>query len=302
LTLFIRRHIFPGKIGPPRPGIDGDFKIHKPFGSKLGDRLRALRLRAGLSIRAVENQSRQIAEAEGNAEYFVSNGWITRIENSDSVPGIHKLTTLSVVYRTSFYDLAVLAGIDPSYIGRAGLARRNTQDRLRATARSDRITDPQATLLSRFLQGWEGIPHAALKHLDFRRNHYGFIGFDDYTLYPLVRPGTLVQIDTRMRKIEMKAHRSQFDRPIYFLQLRDRFACGWCEIDDRVITLVPHPLSPCHTQEFQYPSEVTIVGQVTAIAMTFANSLSGSSQPSESVGVHPSDPEKESVTQNLEVV
>src|SRR6202023_652336 len=85
-------------------------------------------------------------------------------------------------------------------------------------------------------------------------------------------PGTFVQIDaqqTRVKKALAKkgGGQSQFARPIYFLDIRTGYACGWCEIKDGQLTLIPHPDSGEHTRTFRYPSEVEVVGRVTGIAM-----------------------------------
>jgi hypothetical protein len=61
--------------------------------------------------------------------------------------------------------------------------------------------------------------------------------------------------------------RTEFDRPIYFVELRDGYACSWCEVRGSQLTLIPHPLSGCAIRQFAYPSEAEIVGQVTGVAM-----------------------------------
>lgn len=76
-----------------------------------------------------------------------------------------------------------------------------------------------------------------------------------------------MQIDQRVRKVHTASGRTEFDRPIYFLELRDRYACGWCEVQGNELSLLPHPLSPCAIQQFPFPGEAEIVGQVTGIAM-----------------------------------
>ena len=48
--------------------------------------------------------------------------------------------------------------------------------------------------------------------------------------------------------------------------IRTGHACGWCEIKDGVLTLIPHPDSGEETRTFRYPSEVSVVGRVTGIA------------------------------------
>ena len=67
-----------------------------------GDQLRELRNRLGVTTREVEELSRRLAERTGNEEYYISNAWLTQLENKDSVPSIYKLFSLSVIYRSTF--------------------------------------------------------------------------------------------------------------------------------------------------------------------------------------------------------
>src|SRR5258708_21981042 len=46
-----------------------------------------------------------------------------------------------------------------------------------------------------------------------------YIGLEDYTLFPIIRPGSLVQIDARQRKISAEKWKTEYDRPIYFVEL-----------------------------------------------------------------------------------
>lgn len=89
-------------------------------------------------------------------------------------------------------------------------------------------------------------------------------------MYPLLRPGSFVQVDTQTRRSPATDWRTEFDRPIYFLELRDGYACSWCEVRGSQITLIPHPLSGCTIRQFAYPDEAELVGQVTAVAMRLA--------------------------------
>ena len=113
---------------------------------------------------------------------------------------------------------------------------------------------------------WGEVPVGLLQHLDLRRCRWGFIGLSDYTMYPLLRPGSLVQIDERYRPGPPTVHRSEYDRPIYFLELREAYVCSWCEFRKGKIIAVPHPLSGATTREFTFPNEVEVVGRVTAVA------------------------------------
>ena len=83
-----------------------------PCAPRPGDQLRELRNHLGITTREVEELSRKLAERTGNQEYYISNAWLTQLENKDSVPSIYKLFSLSVIYRSTFADLLAIFGID----------------------------------------------------------------------------------------------------------------------------------------------------------------------------------------------
>src|SRR5258708_40306982 len=99
------------------------------------------------------------------------------------------------------------------------------------------------------------------------------MGRKDSTLRPRVRPGSCVEIDSRVRKMQPFRWRTEFDRPIYFVELRDGYACSWCDLLDDQLLLLPHPLSPCSVRKFKYGTDAEIVGQVTAVAMRLSDAI-----------------------------
>ncbi len=259
-----------------------------------GEKLKELRNRLGITTREVENHSRKIAEAEHNDEFYVSNTWLTQIENKISIPSIYKLFSLSIIYRIKFTDLVTLYGVDLEKIGKyqvttplshTHIVNLEVFDGDRSVSfpvRFDPGFRPDRTnLLSRMVEIWGEVPIALIQQLDFRHTTYGYIGLEDYTLYPLLRPGSFVQIDDRQKKIQKFPWRTEFERPIYFVELRGGYACAWCELQGSQLTLLPHPLSQCSVRQVAYPAEAQIVGRVSAVAMRIVN-YPGSS-PGESV-------------------
>jgi hypothetical protein len=228
----------------------------------------------------VEEFSRTIAEDRQNEEFYISNAWLTQLENKNSVPSIYKLYSLSVIYRTKFDDLLAIFGIDLSASSRYQLALPLEKTHLA----SYEVPDPEkaitfpvrfdksfsletTSLISRMVEMWGEVPIALLQKLDVRHCQYGFIGMQDYTMYPLLRPGSFVQIDGQSGRTPPGEWRTEFDRPIYFVELRDGYVCSWCEVRGTQLTLIPHPLSGCSVRQFAHPSEAEIVGQVTGVAM-----------------------------------
>jgi len=256
------------------------------------EQLKAIRFRLGITTREVADFSQKIADAEGNPEFHISNAWLTQVENSDSVPSIFKLYSLSSIYRIKFTDLLLLYGVDLQHVSRNQLAsplpathltNLEVYDQQRTVSfpiRFDRSFDIDNTnLLSRLVEVWGEVPIALIQHLDVRRGLYGYIGLRDMTLYPLLRPGSFVQIDPRVRKVQPMRWRTEFDRPIYFVELRDGYACSWCELQDGHLLLLPHPLSPRSVRRVAHGTDAEIVGRVTAVAMTLTQPSPSASDP-----------------------
>ncbi len=245
-----------------------------------GDQLRDIRNRLGMTTREVEEFSRTVSEDRKNEEYYISNAWLTQLENSSSVPSIYKLFSLSVIYRVKFNDLLGVFGVDLNAstgyqlavpAPNTHLASLETPDPEKAITfpvRFDRSFSLEKTsLISRMVEVWGEVPIALIQKLDVRHCQYGYVGMQDFSMYPLLRPGSFVQIDNAGGRVQPADWRTEFDRPIYFIELREGYACSWCELRGSQITLIPHPLSPCSIRQFAYPGEAEIIGQVTAVAM-----------------------------------
>jgi transcriptional regulator with XRE-family HTH domain len=258
---------------------------------RAGEQLKDLRNKLGITTRDVEEYSRKIAEVEGNEDFCISNAWLTQIENTASTPSIHKLFSLSVIYRTDYAELLALFGVELGEIAKYQFSMPLEKTHLTKAFASDAsksVTFPvrfdpgfrieKSNLLSRMVEVWGEVPVPILQSLDVRHNLYGYIGLKDFTLYPLLRPGSFVQIDGTLSEIREGPWKSELERPIYFIELRDGYACSWCELHENRLMIVPHPLSPCSIRQFIYPDEAEIVGQVTAAAMRLVNFSGDSSR------------------------
>jgi hypothetical protein len=60
---------------------------------------------------------------------------------------------------------------------------------------------------------------------------------------------------------------SEFDRPIYFLELHDGYVCSWCQLDRGHLMVIPDPQPGQSVLHFDYPSQAEVVGRVTGVAM-----------------------------------
>jgi len=223
-----------------------------------------------------------VAERE-NPDYSLSRAWITDVEKGRFVPGTFKIAALSELYHLKIAEIHALYGIPPADIAKERPLFAPPKTHLIAPPEESRETSEASEgsgvkvlentdLLSHLVDIWGEVPVPLLRHLDLRRSLYGYIGTKDKTMSPLLAPGTFVRIDpkqTRIKNAPAKRSSSQspYARPIYFLDLRTGYACGWCQIQNGVLTLIPHPDSGEPTRAFRYPAEVEVVGRVTGIAM-----------------------------------
>lgn len=256
---------------------------HQSSGLSPGAKLKKLRESLQLTVRKVEERTQQIAANKRNPEYVISRGWLTEIENGEHIPSIFKIYSMSVVYCRSWSYLNSLFDVLTKDIGKDqaifGMAKTRLIE-LSEAEEGEKVVLPlrfrenhrldKTNLLSKLTAVWGDIPVALVRHLNPEKCLYGFVGLQDYTLFPLIRPGTFVQIDVNQRKIVPASSGVEFERPIYFLELRGGYACGWCELKKEILTVLPHPNSGAESRHFRYPHEAEIVGRVTAVAMRIA--------------------------------
>jgi hypothetical protein len=86
-------------------------------------------------------------------------------------------------------------------------------------------------------------------------------------MFPILRPGSLLWIDEGRRRIARGGWTNEFDRPIYFLEHRGGFLCGWCSLENGRLLVQAHPASDKPPALFQYHDEIDVVGQVVGAAM-----------------------------------
>lgn len=233
-----------------------------------GQQLKNLRHRRNITVRDVEQASRRIADVKGDKRFFISNGWLAQLENGVSEPSICKLFSLSVIYRANFLDLVRLYNVDvddkEKYEPVADpeltqLISRNGNNGPPLSGLSDfhaqlsTSLDSELVMSARQLVGGEDAAPNVI---------YGHLGASDFTMYPMIRPNALLKIDTSQNKLNTTAWRNEHERPIFFLELRDAYACGWCELQGNQLLIIPHPSSPASVRRFTYPREAEIVGRV----------------------------------------
>ena len=227
----------------------------------VGQMLKSLRTRRNITVREVEQASRRIADVKGDKQFYISNGWLARLENGDSEPGMCKLFSLCVIYQANLLDLLRLFNVDVEEMEkyqpvadpyRTQLVPHNGNGNGSSEIFAAQDYSSTGLNLTRSVEGDDGPRHIISGHL----------GLTDFTMYPMIRPGALLKIDTSQNKLVTNAWGNEYERPIYFIELRGGFACGWCELQGNQLLIIPHPSPFASVRRFYYPRGAEIVGRV----------------------------------------
>src|SRR6202167_3671741 len=243
-----------------------------------GKSLRTLREKLGLTMRDVETSSARMAEKYRNEEFSIPPSRLSDIETKGVLPNIFRLYTLSVIYRRDFRELLGWYGIDLNNMAAdlsmiapprshmsealAGLVSVQVPIRLDPGFNEQRTAN-----LGRMVEQWELVPLSYLAQFAHSEFTYGYIGTQDFTMYPILPPGSFVQVDEAKNKVIEGAWRSEYERPIYFVETRNGHTCCWCSMRKDDVILQPHPLSPVQIRVLRHPQDAEIIGQVVGVAM-----------------------------------
>jgi transcriptional regulator with XRE-family HTH domain len=243
-----------------------------------GQRLRALREQLGFTIRDVEAASERVAEKRRSDEYILNISRLSEIETKGVLPTIFRLYSLATIYRVEISELLALYGIssDESRADQS-LAIPSRTHKIPANPSEKLVKipvklDPQfdlsrTTNIGRMIQRWGAVPFSLLEEFASDKFTYGYIGAEDFTMYPILPPGSFVRVDEKKARVIEGTWRSEYERPIYFVETREGFTCCWCTLRANTLVLQPHPLSPSVPKLMRFPHEAEVIGQVVAVAM-----------------------------------
>ena len=92
-------------------------------------------------------------------------------------------------------------------------------------------------------------------------------------MVPILRPGSIVLVDTGMRSIEDQQWWNEYDRPLYFVELKEGYRCGWFQKERSRLVMQPHVLSRCAPEVWRMPEEAEVVGKVVGLVMSLSEPL-----------------------------
>jgi len=252
----------------------GRFRMNRP-----GSDLRRLREDMGLTTRDVEAASTALVRKYQNHKYAVPISRLCEFETRGMIPSIYRLHSLSVIYRQDFDQLLRLYGVgmDSSVsdvqTGSSVVPRHYSS--VIAASSVDGIPQRSAfnsrktVYLGQITQHLtEAFSLAYLQQFANSGSTYGYIGSEDWTMYPLLPPTSLVQIDESRNRVSDGRWASEYERPIYFVETRERPVCCWCTRSRAGLILTPHPLSPVQPRILQH-HDAEVLGQVVGAALMF---------------------------------
>ncbi len=241
--------------------------------------MRSVRERLRLRYRDVEKASQRIADQYGSNEFFVGLSRLSDIENKATVPSIHKLYSLCAIYGLDFANALHWYGVDLEQLPIDATRLAHGQTRPFDVCMPERISvefpvelDDSLDLritsyFSRYVRRWGKLSIALLNSLDLRQHRYAFIGTEDWSMHPILPPGSFVQVDETKKRIVQGGWSNEHERPIYLLEHREGFRCGWCSYSKGFLLVQPHSASQESPFIYNYPGEAEIIGQVVGVAM-----------------------------------
>ncbi len=245
-------------------------------------RIRELREARLVKASDVERITRAIADAKGNPDFYVSHSTLADIE-AGSIPSIYKLFGLAIALRVPLGEVLRQFGIDPdevaSYEAEArGEMLPSTRGEVvapgfRFQLNFDLAVNARQTILLRGQpQEIANLPPVLQGRMDLGRYRYAIIGAEDDGMADLLPPLSMAEIDTIQASVQTGVWRTLRERPIYLVWHTDGYTCSWCQVDERELTLVPHPLSGHPVRRLRMPREANIIGRVVNAWLPFGTS------------------------------
>lgn len=139
------------------------------------------------------------------------------------------------------------------------------------------LQDP-ASAMRRLLSVWSDIPVLLMLDIDWDRGPLVLIGLSDRMMWPLLPPGSLLQLDQKVRTIASGSW-PEFERPIYLIEYRGRFYCCHAQRRGETLRLISHGESgapPAISIPFK---EAKVRGQLTPIFRPLATRGSAAGRP-----------------------
>jgi transcriptional regulator with XRE-family HTH domain len=238
-----------------------------------GLRLRQIREALGLTYRNVEQASYEIAVKRGRPDFILHISRLADIENRNVVPSLYKLYSLATIYHLSsveisgWYEAPFQKTFEDGAAFRAPLTHLHEFQK-KLLAPSPSVESECTGLLAEAPTLSASFPEAREASPD--RCRYGYIGLNDRRMAPILRPGSMVLVDTALRTVEDADWSNEYDRPLYFVETRCGYRWGWFQKRKSRLIMQPHTLSRCSPEAWRTPAEAEVLGKVVGL-VTYLN-------------------------------
>lgn len=239
---------------------------------RLGALLRSIRTEWGLSLREVKDRTEVLAKLWGSPRYASSFSHLAKLELGRHDMRVSTLISLSHIYSRRLETL-VDACLPPEYDSLVFEPLDGPNSTVLIT--EGRLYERTVRHLPLGVGAADTPENTALIAGDIhsQRNRYrkAIVGRKDRFLYPMIRPGAIITVDTHQRAIASpKEWTNEFDRPIYLLYTRNGYVCGWCQLTEQGtrLNVVSHVMAKLDVLPLAYGKDVEVVGRVVAVAMS----------------------------------
>ena len=139
------------------------------------------------------------------------------------------------------------------------------------------LQDPTSAM-RRLLSVWADVPVPLMLDVDWDRGPLVLIGMADRMMWPLLPPGSLLQLDQRVRSVDSETW-SEFERPIYLIEFRGRFYCCHAQRRGDNMRLISHGESPAPPAISVPFKEARVRGRVWPVFRPLATRGSAAGRP-----------------------
>jgi len=140
------------------------------------------------------------------------------------------------------------------------------------------LQDPSSAM-RRLLSVWSDVPVPLMLDVDWERGPLVMIGMSDRMMWPLLPPGSLLQLDTRVRSVD-NGKWSEFERPIYLIEYRGMFYCCHAQRRGDDLRLISHGESTARPAISVPFKEAKVRGRIRPIFRPLATRGSAAGRPS----------------------
>jgi hypothetical protein len=139
------------------------------------------------------------------------------------------------------------------------------------------LQDPTSAM-RHILDVWSDIPLLLMLDVDWDRGPLVLIGTSDRMMWPLLPPGSLLQLDPKVKTVANGSW-SEFERPIYLVESKGRFLCCHAQRRGETLRLISHGESPAPPSISVPLKEAKVRGQVRPIFRPLATRGSTAGRP-----------------------